>query len=811
MRRTLRTAWITALSLILVEGLAGLAAAEISRIGSHVLTGSGGLGEMHADIAFNDKQDVYLAVWGDGGKGGSRPAYAQLVSSSGTLLGGPLLLTPCSGELYGQRPRVAYSSGTSDDVFVVFYREWCSGGVTLWAHIIRSDSGSAVTVTRTAIRTAGTPGGIVYNPVRKEFAVVWEEPATGGFDPKFRAIPLLRNGSGVVTGVGTLGSVISVLTAPEHQGRPDIALDPNTQQYFVVFQGDDPSSSSLALFGRMISAANPEQMSGLLYLVKGGFPVEAAVTYLPSVGRFAVFWRQSGDIVGRLYVPGTGAAEGSIYPVIARPGTDGAATVAYDAGTGTAMVAGMNDDYRTYGSELSASGGLMSTFAASSAPPTIPGGGTLFPQLAATGGGHFGLVYTIDYKNIYTNLFSATGGGAPPPPPPPPPPSTPVITSFTSSVNFPAALNSLVTFTANASGGTAPLEYRFYTFHASTGWVIAQDYSSVNTFAYFPQTGANAVQVWVRSTGSSADYEAYKSSGMFEVTTATPTVTSLTSNVAFPAQGGTQVTFTATVSGGVAPLQYRFYTYHSSTGWVIARDYSPTNSFSYFPLAGTNVVQVWVRNAGSTADWDAYRSTGYFEITAPPPVRITSFTSNVPFPQPVNTAVTFTAQATGGSGSLQYAFHAFNKSTGWTLIQDYSPNNVLTYFPAVGTNAVQVWVRSVGSAAAYDAYQSTGLFTITSVNPPATVSLNASTSFPAKLNTLITFTANAAGGSGDYEYRFISYFNGVWTVLQDYSAWNTFAYFPSVGTNALQVWVRNVGSTADWEAWNTSGYFEITP
>src|SRR5690606_35817550 len=218
MKRTLRTAWVIALSLILVEGMAGIASADISRIGSHVLTGGGGLGEMHADIAFNDKQGVYLAVWGDGGKGGNRPAYAQLLSSSGSLLGGKLLLTSCGGELYGQRPRAAYSSGSSDDVFVVFYKEWCSNTVTLWAHIIRSDSNAAVTVTRTAVRTTGNPGGIVYNPVRKEFAVVWEESATGGFDPKFRTIPLTRNGSGVVTGFATLGPVISVLTANEHQG-----------------------------------------------------------------------------------------------------------------------------------------------------------------------------------------------------------------------------------------------------------------------------------------------------------------------------------------------------------------------------------------------------------------------------------------------------------------------------------------------------------------------------------------------------------------------------------------------------------------
>ena len=83
-------------------------------------------------------------AWGDGAGGSQRPAYVQLVAANGTKIGSQLQLTSCGGELYGQRPRVAYTSGTTDDVFVVFYREWCSGTVNLWLHLVKYSSGGAV-------------------------------------------------------------------------------------------------------------------------------------------------------------------------------------------------------------------------------------------------------------------------------------------------------------------------------------------------------------------------------------------------------------------------------------------------------------------------------------------------------------------------------------------------------------------------------------------------------------------------------------------------------------------------------------------
>jgi len=50
--------------------------------------------------------------------------------------------------------------------------------------------------------------------------------------------------------------------------------------------------------------------------------------------------------------------------------------------------------------------------------------------------------------------------------------------------------------------------------------VMVQNYSSSNTFTWTPtgaDVGDHALQVWVRSAGSTVAYEAYKSSGVFTI------------------------------------------------------------------------------------------------------------------------------------------------------------------------------------------------------------------------------------------------------------------------------------------------------
>jgi hypothetical protein len=327
------------------------------------------------------------------------------------------------------------------------------------------------------------------------------------------------------------------------------------------------------------------------------------------------------------------------------------------------------------------------------------------------------------------------------------------------------------------------------------------------------------MQVWVRTTGSTSSYEAYNASDTFSITAPVPRMTSLSANVGFPAATGTPITFTAQSTGGIAPLEYKFWRYKPGSGWTMTRDWATSNAYTWTPGSsdsGTYTLQAWVRNGGSTgdaADWKALD----FSISNTAAVQVQSFTANRSFPSGTGTSITWTAIASGGSaGPLQFKFWRYNQGAGtWTMAQNYSASNTYTWTPSsgdAGTYSLQVWVRSAGSGADYEAFASSGSFTI--VSTPVTItSFTANRTFPASTGTAITWTAQATGGSGTLEYKFYRYkYGSGWTLVQDYGASNTFTWTPGpseTGDYVLQVWVRSVGSSASYDAYAATDAFKI--
>jgi hypothetical protein len=66
----------------------------------------------------------------------------------------------------------------------------------------------------------------------------------------------------------------------------------------------------------------------------------------------------------------------------------------------------------------------------------------------------------------------------------------------------------------------------------------------------------------------------------------------------------TTINFTATASGGLTPLQYKWFVAPDTKGtWKVFRDWSTNNSFSWTPTdKGTYMIGVWARSADNTAD-----------------------------------------------------------------------------------------------------------------------------------------------------------------------------------------------------------------
>jgi hypothetical protein len=393
----------------------------------------------------------------------------------------------------------------------------------------------------------------------------------------------------------------------------------------------------------------------------------------------------------------------------------------------------------------------------------------------------------------------------------------PKITALTASRALPTPAGSPVTWTTTTTTGAAPAQYQFWRRDAD-GWHMVRDYASANTYTWTPTTGdigAHVIQAWVRNGDSPAAYEDY-TAVMFDVRAPDPlTVTSLTANVALPSPAGASMVWTATTSGGIAPLRYKFWRLDAD-GWHMVQDYGASNVYTWTPGVtdiGAHAVQAWVRSAGSIAVYDAWTSVT-FNIAGPAPLVVTALTADPSAPA-AGTSITWTAAATGGFAPLQYKFWRLD-ADGWHMAQDYSAQTTYTWTPdaaQVGSHALQVWVRSAGSSAAYDNWRGV-TFT---VDPPPAIAMpafSANVSFPATVGTPITWTATATGGAAPLQYQFWRLDGSGWSIVQPYSVTSTYTWTPGpgdAGTHAVQVWVRSWGSAALYEAWMSTGFFTINP
>ncbi len=291
------------------------------------------------------------------------------------------------------------------------------------------------------------------------------------------------------------------------------------------------------------------------------------------------------------------------------------------------------------------------------------------------------------------------------------------VTALTTDVSSPAIAGTKVTWTARVKGGMAgPIQYQFWLYSSSTGWKLAQPYGATETFTWTPTWGDEgdySVQVWVRSDGSTASYESWRSSTPFRIDRAPMKLTTAT---LFPVAPGSFVDWRADVADPTANLEYQFWLYSTATAnWTIARSYGVDPTFRWIPASvGTYAVQAWARAIGSSATYDVLSATNLLQVSQGP-AQLQTLTSNVALPATSGTTIKWTATANGGTaGPLQYQFWLWS-SNGWTLVQNYSSLNTYSWTPTtidVGDHALQVWVRSAGSSAAYESYKSTGVFSI---------------------------------------------------------------------------------------------------
>ncbi|WMT49953.1 MAG: PKD domain-containing protein [Thermoplasmatales archaeon] len=285
--------------------------------------------------------------------------------------------------------------------------------------------------------------------------------------------------------------------------------------------------------------------------------------------------------------------------------------------------------------------------------------------------------------------------------------------SITSSQNPTDAGNS-VTFTASETGGTGAISYAWTINGASEG--------SGSTLSYsFSSSGTYTVDVTVTDSDShTATYS------LSETVYSDPSVS--VSSSQNPTDIGNSVTFTASASGGSGSYTYQWYLNSASISGATSSTY--TTSFS---SSGTEEFYVIIHDSvGNSAQSSTLDET----VNVDPSVSISSSQN----PTDVGNSVTFTASATGGTGSYSYQWYV-----GGTAVSGATSSSYTTSFSSSGTDSVYVIIHDgLGDSATSSTISET-------VNTDPSVSISSSQN-PTDVGNSVTFTASVKGGTSSYSY-----------------------------------------------------------
>jgi hypothetical protein len=419
--------------------------------------------------------------------------------------------------------------------------------------------------------------------------------------------------------------------------------------------------------------------------------------------------------------------------------------------------------------------------------------------------------------------------------------------SLTPNAAAPQAPGKLIRWSAAASGGIGPYEYK-WSVRANGGWSVLRDWSASTTLDWQPAVVAadTMVAVSVRSTGgtviaATAEYPYAIVDAATLASFAPASSLTLTSNLPAPQPTGSSIVWTATPAGGSGPMVYKWFVYELGL-WRPVGAWASSNQLRWTPTSASADYRVsaWVKRATSTADEADATSERPFAITAspsapaPPPAsapapiatRVASLAvaANLPAPQQAGSTIVWTATPTGGTGALVYKWFVYELGL-WRPVGSWTASNQFSWTPTKADPAYRVsaWVKHAANAAEEVEASAERPFAITASSAPtptppptsarvASLALTTNVPAPQPAASTIVWTATPTGGSSTLLYKWFVYELGLWRPVGTWTASNQFSWTPTKADAAYRVsaWVKSAATAADEAEATSERPFAIT-
>jgi hypothetical protein len=304
-----------ALACLMAAGVLAAALGSQVRISQAGPDGNPAFDGLAPAIAYNSRTNQHLVVWeSDDVVDEEFEIYGRLMDAAGAPLGGDFRISQVGGDgnpsFDAFRPAVAYNpqsneflvvwhgNATQDNEFEIYGQRLDAAGAEVGANDFRvSDTGMDARGAFDASRPS-----VVHNSRTNDFLVVWYGDET--VDNEFEIYGQLLSAAGTQVGPNDfrISDVGPDFDASFDAFKPVAAFNPQTNEYLVVWYGDDAVNDELEIQGQRLAATGAEvgpndfrisdmgPNGNLAYAAQ-----RPSVTYNPRALEYLVVWDGDDD------------------------------------------------------------------------------------------------------------------------------------------------------------------------------------------------------------------------------------------------------------------------------------------------------------------------------------------------------------------------------------------------------------------------------------------------------------------------------------------------------------------------------------